>query len=76
VVSDSDLQLAFTVFGGYNTDLQGFEVNNLTNTAFVKVVMTYGKRSEDCLRHGEKRQRGKTEAEVYILPIGALHIMV
>jgi hypothetical protein len=72
VVPDSDLHLAFTVFGGYNTDLQGFEVKNLINTAFGKVVVTYGNRSEDCLRHAERRQRGKTEAEVYLLPIGAL----
>jgi hypothetical protein len=76
VVSNSNLQLALPLFGGCNTDLQGFEVNNLINPAFGEVVVTYGTRSEDCLRHAEKRQRGKTEAEVYLLPIGALHNMV
>jgi hypothetical protein len=76
VLPNSNLQLAFTVFGGYNTDLQGLKVTNLTNTAFAKVVVTYGTQNENCSRHTERRQRGKTEAEVYLLPIGALHIMV
>ena len=72
MVPDSDLQLAFTVFGGYNTDLQGFEVNNLTNTAFGKVVVTDGTQNENCSRHAERRQRGKAEAEVYVLSVRAL----
>jgi hypothetical protein len=76
VVPSSNLQLAFTAFGGCNTDVQGFEVNNLTNTAFANVVVTYGTKNEHCSRHTEKWQGGKTEAEVYLLPIGALHIMV
>jgi hypothetical protein len=40
VVPDPHLQLAFTVFGGYNPDLQGCEVNKLADIPFLFVDIT------------------------------------
>jgi len=64
VVPNPHLQLAFTVFGGYNADLQALEVNNLANTPLAQVVVIYGIQSEKCSRRTGRRQKGENETEV------------
>ncbi|MDY6952339.1 MAG: hypothetical protein SWE60_12565 [Thermodesulfobacteriota bacterium] len=39
MVPNTRLQLAFKVFKGYSTDVQGFEVTHLTESAFKEVVV-------------------------------------